>query len=471
MKMKKKLKKIIGVIAAIFVGFVLYALISDSGSPAKPTTEEESQQEVITEDVENDQLSEVDTASDIMKLDAIDPDKDKEGKYLHVGRTYTSKDGSIDIKIIEAGFDTSNPANEMNSLDILSGKLYLVTEITNNRDTDIRFDQNDALLFVDDYEVSNKGVTDLIQDNGYVFIDGDRQFPTVADIRAGGRKGTVIFVTFIDSTQGITEDSDIEFEISGASFKANPSYILQRFDELAYVKDKKQKDPFTDTNPAEGSPIDKVDGVYLSDDESNNVVIIVSGDKVSVQSSGSDIENANLWKNITENVATGEIYNEYMFFDGNEDSVRLTFFGNSKMYTEGTLYGGWFHEKDGKSGTGTTTSITSTSTGIVYGTYSCSPNTIGGENIAYVYFTTDEDGGDFIMIDSYEADDEGMPNNFGGDIVENGNSYSVTGASGKMLSITFVDGGMNVEVLSGDSIEEFAGYYKLDEELDLNSVS
>lgn len=470
MKMKKKLKKIIGVIAAIFVGFVLYALISDSGSPAEPTAEEESQQKVITEDVENDELSEVDTASDIMRLDAIDPDKDKEGKYLHVDRTYTSQDGSIDIKIIEAGFDTSNPANEMDNLDILSGQLYLITEITNNRDTDIRFDQNDALLFIDDYEVSNKGLTDLIQNNGYAFIDGDRQFPTVADIRAGGRKGTVIFVTYIDSTQGITEDSDIEFEISGASFKANPSYILQQFDELAYAKDKKHTDPFTDTNPAEGSPIDKVDGVYLSDDEGNNAVIIVSGDKVSVQSSGADIENANLWKNITENAATGEIYNEYIFFDGNEDSVNLTFFENSKMYTEGTLYGGWFHEKDGKSGTGSTTSITSTSTGIVYGTYSCSPNTIGGENTAYVEFATDEDGGDIIMIDSYASDTEGMPNNFMGEMIKNGNSYSATNTLGGMLSIKFVDGGMNVEVLSGDSIEEFAGYYKLDEALDLNSV-
>lgn len=468
--MKKKLKKIIGVIAAIFVGFVLYALISDSGSSTEPKTEEESQQEVITEDVENDELAETDTASDIMKLDAIDPDKDKEGKYLHVGRTYTSKDGSIDIKIIEAGFDTTNPANEMNNLDTLSGDLYLITEITNNRDTDIMFDQDDALLFIDDYEVSNKGLTDVIQNNGYVFIDGDRQFPTVADIRAGGRKGTIIFIAYINSTQGITEDSNIEFEISGASFKANPSYILQRFDELAYVKDKKHTDPFTDTNPAEGSPIDKVDGVYLSDDESNNAVIIVSGDKVSVQSSGSDIENADLWKNITENAATGEIYNEYIFFDGNEDSVSLTFFENSKMYTEGTLYGGWFHEKNGKSGTGTT-SITSTSTGIVYGTYSCSPNTIGGENIAYVEFATDEDGGDIIMIDSYASDTEGMPNNFVGEMIKNGNSYSITGASGEMLSITFVDGGMNVEVLSGDSMEEFAGYYKLDEALDLNSVS
>ena len=471
MKMKKKIKKIIGVIAAIFVGFVLYALISDSESPAETTTKEESQQEVIAEDVENDGLAEVDKASDIMQLDAIDPNKDKEGKYLHVGRTYTSEDGSIDVKIIEAGFDTSNPANEMNNLDILSGELYLITEITNNRDIDIMFDQNDALLFIDDYEVSNRGLTDLIQNNGYVFIDGDRQLPTVADIRAGGRKGTIVFVASIDSTQGITEDSDIEFEISGASFKANPSYILQRFDELAYAKDKKHTDPFTDINPAEGSPIDKVDGVYISDDESNSAVIIVSGDTVSVQSSGADIENANLWSNITENAATGEIYKEYIFFDGNEDSVSLTFFENSKMYTEGTLYGGWFHEKDGKSGTGTTTSITSTSTGIIYGTYSCSLNTMGGENIAYVEFTTDEDGGDFITIDSYEANDEGMPNNFIGDIVENGNSYTATNASGKQLSITFVDGGMNVEVLSGDGMEEFAGYYKLDEALDLNSVS
>lgn len=468
--MKKKLKKIIGVIAAIFVGFVLYALISDSGSPVESTTEEESQQEVMTEDVENDELSEVDTASDIMQLDAIDPDKDKEGKYLHVGRTYTSKDGSIDVKIIEAGFDTSNPANEMNNLDTLSGDLYLITEITNNRDTDIMFDQDDALLFIDDYEVSNKGLTDVIQNNGYVFIDGNRQFPTVADIRAGGRKGTIIFIAHINSTQGITEDSDIEFEISGASFKANPSYILQRFDELAYVKDKKHTDPFTDTNPAEGSPIDKVDGVYLSDDESNNAVIIVSGDKVSVQSSDSDIDNANLWKNMAQNETTGEIYNEYIFYDGNEDFVSLTFFENSKMYTEGTLYGGWFHEKDGKSDTGSTASITSTSTGIVYGTYSCS-NTIGGENIAYVEFTTDEDGGDIIMIDSYASDTEGMPNNFVGEMIKNGNSYSVTGASGKTLSITFVEGGMKVEVLSGDDIEEFAGYYQLDEALDLNSVS
>ena len=67
-----------------------------------------------------------------------------------------------------------------------------------------------------------------------------------------------------------------------------------------------------------------------------------------------------------------------------------------------------------------TTTFVGESSRIVYGDYSCSPNSEGGENIAYVMFTTDEDGGDFIAIDYYKDPDSSPSDTFTSSTIERG---------------------------------------------------
>ena len=113
----------------------------------------------------------------------------------------------------------------------LSTEVYIAIEITNNSNTDLYFDQSNAALFIDDYEVK-EGMTDFYQENGYIIVNNTKQYPTVANISSGGRKGTIVFVTTISSKSGVTETSDIDFEICGLVFKINPRFILNQFAEV-----------------------------------------------------------------------------------------------------------------------------------------------------------------------------------------------------------------------------------------------
>ena len=66
----------------------------------------------------------------------------------------------------------------------LSTEVYIAIEITNNSNTDLYFDQSNAALFIDDYEVK-EGMTDFYQENGYIIVNNTKQYPTVANISSG----------------------------------------------------------------------------------------------------------------------------------------------------------------------------------------------------------------------------------------------------------------------------------------------
>lgn len=477
-KEMKKVKKILGGIGILFIVAMVVGLMN-SGEPtpkSTPTTTEDSvladtskedaeahYESEIMEDVEKTVAT---TDSDM--LDAVPVGSKDYDKYLHLGETYVNGDRDITIEVIDIDYNTIG-GKIADGYGYASTSVYIAVEITNNSDDDIYLDQNNAILFIDDYEVPKESSILLAQQNGYCIVNNTKQYPTVANIRSGGRKGTIVFVTMMTDKNGITETSEIDFEICGLTFKINPRFIHNQLAEMNRIN--LSDDPFIGTEYEGKTAIEERDGTYSSTDGS--IIITINGNKFSVQRSGEIIIYEALFGPKDSSIPNYYVLSgtgfTVTFFDGGLLVEGLTIDGES--FDDRGL-DGWYSSD---SSTNTESEVTTSSsdgigTSIVYGIYSCSPNTIGGENIAYVEFETDENGGDFIMIDSYTADDEGMPNNFGGDIVENGNSYSVTGASGETLSITFVDGGMNVEVLSGDSIEEFAGYYKLDEALDLNSV-
>ncbi len=117
------------------------------------------------------------------------------------------------------------------------------------------------------------------------------------------------------------------------------------------------------------------------------------------------------------------------------------------------------------------------SLGIYYGTYTCQYNTVGGYNEAFIGFTTDEDGGDYIMIDCHDAEDTGMPDNFSGAVggyigeTEDGDGayYSIVDYEGtEVFRLLSVYNGFSLEAIDPnyrEGISSFDGIYVLSEKL------
>jgi len=123
------------------------------------------------------------------------------------------------------------------------------------------------------------------------------------------------------------------------------------------------------------------------------------------------------------------------------------------------------------------------SLGLYFGTYECDHNDIYGWNQAFIGFNTDEEGGYYIMIDCHDAEDTGMPDNFGGSIEKAGEMdengmvpYIIKDYNGtevfRLNAIMYR--GFLLEVIDPDyreGISSFEGHYILKEELNLDEVS
>lgn len=284
-KMKKKIKWVVVTIAVLLVGLISACGNTEQPEPAPAAKEEIAEEENIAEGTaeikepevaENNQQEGI-TDSD--NLDAAPENKD----YLHLGNVYTNGDG-ISAEVIDIDYNING--NDVGGNIYTSIGVYVAMEITNNSDNDIYLDQNDAVLFIDDYEIAKEAAVELVQQNGYCIVNNTKQYPTVATIRSGGRKGTIVFVTYVTSQYGVTETSDIDFEISGLIFKVNPRFILNQFaKEVETIE--AANDPFSGTDSEGMAPIEAQNGTYTSVDGA--IVITVNGDKFSAQRSGNNI--------------------------------------------------------------------------------------------------------------------------------------------------------------------------------------
>lgn len=272
--MKKKIKMVVVIIALLFVGFIVIGSIgSDSDNNSTPTKKEETVKEGnITEaTAEHSVKSSKEVIADEYNIDAI-PDGSKDyGEYLHLGGSYTNVDGDINIEVIDVDYKTDG--NIMGEYSYASTEVYIAIEITNNSNTDLYFDQSNAALFIDDYEVK-EGMTDFYQENGYIIVNNTKQYPTVANISSGGRKGTIVFVTTISSKSGVTETSDIDFEICGLVFKINPRFILNQFAEV--MEELTPEEPPARTELDGKAIIEAKSGAYVSSD--SGITITIEGD-------------------------------------------------------------------------------------------------------------------------------------------------------------------------------------------------
>lgn len=206
-------------------------LVTESGEVVGRVTEEKVSEDKTEKEENNVVTDKISTGIDAMLPGAQDYDE-----YLHRGSVFTNKSG-VTVEVIDVDYKVFN--TEISS----STEVYLAFDVTNNSDESIWFDQNDAVLYIDDYEIAKGVSTDTAMTNGYYIGNGNVSYPTSVTVNAGGRKGQIVFMAMINSKQ-VTEDSEIDFEISGLIFKVNPLVILGEVDTS-------DKDVFGDQNDTE----------------------------------------------------------------------------------------------------------------------------------------------------------------------------------------------------------------------------
>lgn len=192
-------------------------VVTESGEVVGQATEVKESEEGAGESANDTAAGEINTGIDAILQGAPDYDK-----YLHLGSRFTSETG-VTIEVINIDYKVFNAGTS------ISTEVYLVLDITNNSDENVLFDQNDAALYIDDYEISKGSNIDTFIANSYYMGNGNISYPVSATVNAGGRKGQIVFMAMINADQ-VTENSEIDFEISGLIFKVNPLVVLGEVD-------------------------------------------------------------------------------------------------------------------------------------------------------------------------------------------------------------------------------------------------
>lgn len=200
-----------------------------------------------------------------------------------IGKIFTSDDKTLSMEVMDIQY-------KINTIEVTPGQLssscmiYVIMDITNNGNADLYFTQDDARLYIDDYEVNKGSVVDTVSEWGYSADANNVDHPLETTANAGGRKGQIMFIASINENT-ITEDSEIELDISGAVISFDAKTLLD-----ACAADKIPKDPYAGTE-LEGMQASEIkDGTYVSAE--CDTVITVVGSSVTVQNSnGADFEN------------------------------------------------------------------------------------------------------------------------------------------------------------------------------------
>lgn len=206
-------------------------IVTESGEVVGHAAEEKESADKKEEEEKNVVTDEVST-----DIDAMLPETPDYDEYLHLGSVFTNESG-VTIEVIDVDYKVFNIGTS-SSTDV-----YIAFDITNNSDESFWLDQNDAVLYIDDYEMSKGAGADTAMANGYYIGNGNVSYPTAVTVNAGGRKGQIVFTAMINSDK-VDEDSEIDFEIAGLIFKVNPLVILGKVDTS-------DKDVFGDHNDTE----------------------------------------------------------------------------------------------------------------------------------------------------------------------------------------------------------------------------
>lgn len=351
----KKIGKIIGfgMLAFVLLGIIGMFIPGDANNndKVKPTaveTKEEAAEEnkEKTEKVEADvseakesinsevveKVEEEESANNEVvgsnSLDALLPGDKDYNKYIHLGDSLISQDGTVSFDIIDIDYKVIEVG------DLVTTQVYIVFDITNNDTSSFYIDQSVALLFIDDYEVS-KGVNiDMFEQNGYYMCNGNISYPTYANIQPGGRKGMIVFMADVNNRQ-VTETSRIEFQINGVSFRINPLFILEQGTE------DEVSDRFAGTELEGLTTVEVHEGVYLCSDSDAVITIKKDADEgmlVSAQfTNGYDFENRVIFSSSPDD--NGYV-NYYVMYD-DDTLMTMTFIGENGLSVEG-LIGGWY---------------------------------------------------------------------------------------------------------------------------------
>lgn len=417
-------------------------------------------------------------------IDAVLPGDPDYKKYIHVGDKCKLVNGGT-MEILDAGYGF--------------GTVYVLVEFTSGDVEALQFDQSDATLYIDDYEVPVGVAEQLAMENGYIFITGDTSYPTQASANAGGRKASMVFVA--DISDDISETAEIKFDITGAIFKINPLTTGQarentetdieagkkKFDEMVAAQFE-ESDRYNNQNPivygsysyySEDGNLKNMAYVEAATDKAGEDHIFIDYYSDPSGQPSDTIVSRSLDK-------MGDCYVAEFDYEGGVVDLQLKF-ADGGMYVDMMGYSdcdfyeynftGFYHFA-GETSDRTMTSASSAASdsipsGIVYGTYSLTPNVIGGYNVAEVGFYTDENGGDYVSIMFFDENGE-FTNDYNGYSAEGGNPCIIRNKYGTEYQVTFVDGGMNIETVTGtvdDYDEEFIGFYQLDELLNFDEVS
>lgn len=429
------------------------------------------------------QVTETDIVANNTGIDAVLPGDPDYEKYIHVGYTYKlENDGTMEILDVDYGY----------------GIVYVLVEFTSGKDEALQYDQYNATLYIDDYEVPiGVGENNAIN-NGYIFVAEGTSYSTQANVNPGGRKAKMVFVA--DIPDDISETSEVEFDVNGGIFKINPLTTEQakrNTNKVMGIPNEEEYQAIPGKFSMMGNRLGGENIVNISSDVDGNYYINIScleGDETVLVFDGTLKENGESY--IADSYDEDEEVAFLVNFDTNNRTLGIRFYTAPTSNSEEaeihmnemnlingtyTLVEEYSNATNQQYNNQTSTSSESV-TRILYGVYHQIPNSIGGKNLAYVEFYTDdsEETLDVMHIDRYESEAGEKVRDLGGILYKDGDGYNLYDGAMRQIyaRVIFVDGGMNVEVMNiedyrsnyNDDLESFAGYYQLESKLDLDSV-
>lgn len=330
-------KGAIGLVLSILVIMSFFGFLDDKEETMESQSEVEEnekdeEQEAGLKEPEDDKtaVESIAVNRNNTDIDAVLPDDPDYDKSIHVGGRYGLKGGGS-MEVLDAGYGY--------------GVVYVLVELTSGEEEGLQFDQSDATLYIDDYEVPMGGGEEAAISNGYIYVASDISYPTEASVNAGGRKANMVFVA--DISNDIPETAEIEFDISGGIFKINPLTTWkaqQNLNENMGISNEESQagigNPVIDANPDRYMPagitgkIDGIDDGFYADSGNIDLVpgeygiigggsqiLSITENTISMIGGKNSFENAEIKP--AENMApqywvyiNGEYYAVVSFFDG-----------------------------------------------------------------------------------------------------------------------------------------------------------
>ena len=319
MKKGKVIWIIVGLLVVMFgCSALLEPSDSDTGAKEEAVETDSSINDADNEIEEETSIPETSKGEEEMKKESVEETAGADvDMFSQIGKIFTSEDKTLSMEVMDIQY-------KVNTFELASGQpfsscmLFVIMDITNNGDSDLSFTQDDARLYIDDYEVNKGSGVDILSDMGYSSDANNVDYPLSTTANAGGRKGQIMFIAQIDEDT-IAKNSEIELDISGAVISFDAKTLLDACDA-----DKASKEPYAGTE-LEGMQVGEIkDGTYVSAE--CDTVITVEGGSVTVQNSnGADFENG----------IVQELGDHYVVLDTKSEAAwAFTFMGESGLVVD-----------------------------------------------------------------------------------------------------------------------------------------